>query len=324
MRSTGRRNHQQLAVASNHAMERPTLLDGTTYSRSQMYAFIEARGLTRPPTRTLWDWIEHGLLDRSSVRPGAGKGRGSHEGRWPGTQVELLALLVAKREEVGDHRGVIGILANIPVFFWLEWGEDYAPLRQVRRAVGTWSEQYQRHRGEWGRTSTETARVARMVKGPGARRSDITAFAQALAELSVSKRLQVARDVLDLGDMVIDPGNDGREFGAPGASIDAEALLTMFMVLQWGTENAASDRLKDLKGSTRFHFTDDDYHVARVRWAKSTADYQHMQPFFKESSAADIYQPLTADDLANTACRTVVNLMALTDARMPRDWRRTL
>jgi hypothetical protein len=297
-----------------------TLLDGTTYTRAEMFEVLEERGLTVPKARTVSDWIEHGLIDRSSARPGAGRGKGSHGGRWPGTQVELLASLVAKREEVGDHRGAIGILANIPTFLWLGWGEEYAPLRQVRRAVGTWAENYQRHRGGAVRTGSETRKLARLVKGPGARQEDTTAFADGLAQMSISKRLEVAQDLLDLGEKVIDPTNVGREFGAPGASLDAEKLVAMFIVLQYGSEHATKDRLNDLKGSTKFWFTDDQYQQARRRWNETNYEYQLMQPLLRVAGPESVYKPLTTDDLANNACRNVINLMALSDPRVPRPW----
>lgn len=301
-------------------MKAPTLFDGSTYTRAEMFEVLKDRGLTPPTQRTFSDWCERGLIDRSSSRPGAGRGKGSHGGRWPGTQVELLATIAGKRAEVGDIRRAVGALANIPVFIWLGWGEEYVPIRQVRRAVGTWAAGYQQTRGEIGRTTSDTSRLANMFKAPGAKRADVTAFAKALADMSVSKRLEVARELFDLGDKVIDPYDVGREFGAPGASIDVHGVVAAFIVLQYASDHAAQDRLADLRGATKFWFDDSHYRKARQHWLESHYEYQHMQPLLRVAGPAGIYEPLTLDDIANSACRNVLNLMGLTDPRTPRPW----
>ena len=250
-------------------------------------------------------------------RPGAGRGKGSKSGRWPGTQLELLATIVAKREEVQGTKAPIVALANIPTFLWLGWGEGYVRIRQVRRAVGTWAEFYQHLRGGCGRASTETARLAKMIKGPGARRADISAFANELAKLAISKQLEVTRKLLTLGDKVIDPEDLGREFGAPGASVDAKTLLTGVVVLQYASEHAVDDRLADLRSSTEYWFTDWYYRQARQRWFESHYFYQHMQPLLRVVGPAELYRPRTLEDAGNDACRDVVMLMGLGDPRMP-------
>lgn len=301
-------------------MPAPTLLDGTTYTRAEMFEVLKERGLTPPNQRTFSDWIERGIIDRAVSRPGAGQGKGSKGGRWPGTQVELLATMVAKRQEAGEFRSAIGALANIPVFLWLGWGEEYAPIRQVRRAVGTWAEGYQQNRGQIGKAASETARLARKVKAPGVRQADVTRYGKALADFTISKSVDAAAELFDLGDKVIDPDNVGRVFGAPGASLDAETMVVAAVVLQRASQWAAKDLRADLRGSSKFWFSDDHYHQVRQRWHQTHYEYQHMQPLLKVAGPADMYQPLTADDLVNNACRTVLNLMALVDPRTPRPW----
>jgi hypothetical protein len=60
------------------------------------------------------DWIERSLIDRCVSRAGRRPGQGQERRRSPGTQVELLAVMAAKREEVGDFRSAIGALAQHP------------------------------------------------------------------------------------------------------------------------------------------------------------------------------------------------------------------
>lgn len=300
-------------------MEAQTLLDGTTYTRAEMFDVLSERGLTPPTARAFSDWVERGLIDRSTSRPGAGRGKGSQGGRWPRAQLELLAIIVAKREQVPD-RGAIVALANIPTFLWLGWGEEYAPIRQVRRCVGTWAEFYQHRLGEIGRMKTETGRLARSIKAPSARRTDITAFARALANTSVSKRVELARDLLGLGDRVIDPENVGREFGAPGASLDSEKLLNSLVSMQYATEHAARDRLADLRGSTKHWFTDLHYRQGRQAWFEGHYEYQLRQPLLRAAGPADMYKALTLDDVGNNACRDVLMLIGFVDPRVPRPW----
>jgi hypothetical protein len=82
--------------------------------------------------RLIHDWTQAGLLDRPRRRP-AGRGRGSAQALYTANQRMLLQALLAKRSETG-----ISGLARIPVWMWMYWGDDYVPLRQVRRALLTW------------------------------------------------------------------------------------------------------------------------------------------------------------------------------------------
>ncbi|MCU4187217.1 hypothetical protein K6U06_22840 [Acidiferrimicrobium sp. IK] len=85
---------------------------------------------------------------------------------------------------------------------------------------------------------------------------------------------------------------------------------------QW----AAKDLRADLRGSSKVWISDDHYRQVRQRWHQTHYEYQRMQPLLRVAGPADIYQPLTADHMANNACRMVLNLMALVDPRTPRPW----
>ncbi len=82
--------------------------------------------------RRVTDWVSIGLLDRGTER-GRGKGKGKSY-LWSENQRRLFLILLDKHGSVSRP-----VLLNIPVALWLIWGDDYVPLRQVRRAMATWS-----------------------------------------------------------------------------------------------------------------------------------------------------------------------------------------
>ncbi len=82
--------------------------------------------------RLITDWVEIGLLDHPH-KPGLGRGAGSQPGTWPASQLKLFLALWGKKPEA-----TIAHLCNIPVYLWLFWGDEFAPLTQVRRAMNSW------------------------------------------------------------------------------------------------------------------------------------------------------------------------------------------
>ncbi len=103
------------------------------HTRDDLLAIARSRGFN-PSARLITDWIDVGLIDRPTKR-GLGRGRGTIA-TWPDTQLQLFLLVLEKRD-AGAKR--VATLCNIPVGIWLYWGDTYAPLRQVRRALSTWS-----------------------------------------------------------------------------------------------------------------------------------------------------------------------------------------
>lgn len=82
--------------------------------------------------RLITDWVEIGLLDHP-YKPGLGRGAGSQPGTWSAPQMKLFLALWGKKPEAS-----IAQLCNFPVYMWLYWGDEFAPLRQVRRAMNSW------------------------------------------------------------------------------------------------------------------------------------------------------------------------------------------
>lgn len=106
------------------------------YTKQELIDVASAQGF-KLTGRRIHDWVEVGLL-AGPKRKGLGRGRGT-ACTWPDNQLRLLLTLLYKRE---NETGEIGTLANIPVWLWLEWGESYAPLSQVRKALATWKARY--------------------------------------------------------------------------------------------------------------------------------------------------------------------------------------
>ena len=83
--------------------------------------------------RLVTKWVQIGLLDRPR-HPGRGRGvGGSHPGTWSYEQLQLF-LALWRQYPIR----AIADLCNVPVFMWMYWGDDYVPLRQVRKAMYTW------------------------------------------------------------------------------------------------------------------------------------------------------------------------------------------
>jgi hypothetical protein len=101
-------------------------------SKTDLIARAAALGYAMTPRR-IDDWVSLGLLDRPRRR-GLGRGRGS-VASWSEHQMKLLEQLVRARTTARR----VKTLANLPVWLWLVWGDEYVPLRQARRALGTWA-----------------------------------------------------------------------------------------------------------------------------------------------------------------------------------------
>ena len=50
---------------------------------------------------------------------------------------------------------------------------------------------------------------------------------------------------------------------------------------------------------------------------ESHAEYRLMQPPLKVAGPADMYEPLTNDDIASQACQHLIQILALMNPRSP-------
>ena len=176
------------------------------YTAADLRAQATRRG-SPVSSRLITDWVEKGLLNRPQVR-GLGRGKGTLA-TWPEEQLRLFLLLLDKRTKIKRA----ATLCNLPVAIWMIYGEQYVPLRQVRRALATWAEAYTTVKH--GRAERTALQLLDQVAHPDAEESDKLDF-----ELLISKAAKTGS--IDLGKLervarkVVDPHRTGvtrGEFG---------------------------------------------------------------------------------------------------------------
>lgn len=252
------------------------------FTRAELVAAARAAG--HPIDEKLIDrWVTAGLLNLAQS-----SGRGDRRGverRWPDSQRLLLLRLLDQHRTARE----LTSLANVPVIVWAIWGDDFVPLRQVRRALETYARVDPRRKPYRGRAWARKL-VTRIAK-PGTTGHQRDALADALLRA-------LERDALDDPDLarrfadVVGPAD-------PAAQADGPRMLSTIRA-QWA-------------GRARFaEFTDGHFRWARAFFLYAQADYSVARPVL----AADprfgrLHQPFTLQAIANEACHTVLLLLGL-------------
>jgi hypothetical protein len=180
-----------------------------------MLAAAASRGFD-VSARLITDWVDKGLLDRPRVR-GLGRGKGT-SATWPDEQLELFLQLLVKRHD-GARRAAT--LSNLPVMLWLVFGDDYASLRQIRRALTTWTDAYATVKH--GRAERTSLALLAQVAHPDARESDKLDFELLITNAAKTGALDLnALEVV--GAKVIDPKRTGIARG-PFGMLDTDTLI---------------------------------------------------------------------------------------------------
>lgn len=123
------------------------------YTAAEMVQAANDANHARVSERLIDDWVAAGLLDRPESRS---RGRyGRTPGTWDENQLRLFLSLLAVRVRTK----AVADLCSIPVWLWLWWGDDYVPLRQVKKAMTTWATAARKQ--NQSRAATGTARLAR-------------------------------------------------------------------------------------------------------------------------------------------------------------------
>lgn len=175
-------------------------------------AAAEANYTIKP--RLITDWVSLGLLDRPE-----GRGRGQGKGRsytWAHEQRDLLLILLG-------HHGTVRrpVLCNIPVGVWLMFGDQYVPLRQVRRALATWAATYSKV--TFNKAKGGAAHALLQLDHPDALEADQEQLRRLLTQ--VGRGGSVGRDQLaEAAHKVFDPHRSGIARG-PAGLLDAEAYV---------------------------------------------------------------------------------------------------
>ncbi len=173
--------------------------------------------------RLVTDWVAQGLLDRPARRP-KGRGKGSAKAVYGRNQRMLFLTLLDKRQQGAIH---VRNLAQVPIFLWLYWGEDYVPVRQALRALTTWLGDSRSNRDR-SRQAAES--MLGLLDHPSATSAARRELKDVLAEIAYTGRLD--RDRLQQAVVqVFEPpavfGPLARALGHPGAPLTAGTVIRL-------------------------------------------------------------------------------------------------
>lgn len=262
------------------------------FTRSELVLEARARG-HRITTSLIEDWVNLGLLDQAQ-RHGRGRGRGVAAG-WSRHQRDLLLDLLARREQV---RPSVKTLAKVPVGIWVYFGDEYIPLRQVRRALETYAGIRRRPRLNH---RSVAARLIWRIARPGARRQAVIDLVEALVESGRAGRLDVEA-LASLLDEVVGPPQ-------PDAQLDGRRLLAIYAAR--------------FAARTRFHELE-DWHF---RWARAfhwwaSKEYAAEWPVLAaDPRFGPLHERPSLESGFNEACGNLLQILGmalmLNDAALP-------
>jgi hypothetical protein len=238
------------------------------------------------------DWASKGLLAKPE-RPGRGRGRG-RDATWSGYQLMLFLSLLPQRQK-GAH---IAAIANIPVWFWLVFGEPYASLAQVRSALKTWAA------GDKGVGNGTAHRAARQIVAQFAHpRAGGKRELVALLERGIVTQ-RIDRDELELGIRnVLDREGTGKPQGPTGAQIRSDHYVMLI--------EARLDALRRVD-----EIPDSEFDFARFVYRITRPEYAARQPSFaQDRRLGRLYEPSSGEEMANRACPDLLASLGLVIAK---------
>lgn len=285
----------------------PPLDDRTRWTAVDLIAAAEADGFI-PTRRLIRNWIEEGLLDRALVR-GRGPGQGVEDGTWSENQRRLFLVVLRLAGRQGTRRNAP--LTNVPVWLWLAYGDHYVPLRQVRRALRTWTVPA-RHPAESSAASTARSVVASLAH-PGASSSARRRFRALIARGQAGE--DVARaELVSAARPVIDPLATGVPRGPIGAAISAQIYGGYVEWMVAGADAVLGDRGGEL-------LPDFVLRRARAIYRESRADYVARQPeFARDPELGHLHSDPSLDVVVQSACHDLVMCVGM--ILVTADWRR--
>ena len=247
--------------------------------------------------RLITDWVEKGLLD-GPARHSLGRGRGSAPGTWPENQRKLFLLLLGKRQEVSR----LATLCNVPVAFWLYFGPDYVPARQVRRALATYVGAYETASARAARQSAR--QLCKQLLPPRLSRKEQKRLSERLTDAIVSA---TSGGIVDYASLLsearegFDPNHEGRTVGPPGARLTPEAWvrtlearLSVIGQIDTERERPSDERLEDV----------------RLAHHQRLSDYLRKQPeFAKNPDVQSLFGTPTFEGLVNSACLDLLTVL---------------
>jgi hypothetical protein len=261
----------------------------TGYTAEDLLRAAAEQG-TPASKRLLVDWVQRGLIDRPK-KVGLGQGKGS-VATWPDAQKRLLLGLL-KQRRTGAR--LAATLANWPVWYWLRFGEELVPIRQVRRALKTWGSKY--------RKASKTATLRSAIP-----------LADQLAHPEASPRIRKA-----FIDEVVRGSLRGR--------LDHERFLRVARLL-YDPHGTGSRRLLDLRPTpedvarqidarlrgirTLDSLTDDQLRWVRTVYISTRRGYALEQPLtVLDSRIGDFVGPQGLQEEIENACLHVLTIIGL-------------
>jgi hypothetical protein len=240
----------------------------------------------RANVRLIRDWTQAGLLDYPQKRP-AGKGHGSSPALYPATQRMLFLTLLHHRPGNG-----ISSIARIPVGIWMYWGDQYVPVRQVRRAINTWVGDPRVSM----RRAKETAReILRQLDNPRATTAARRELLAALTHVAYTARPDYNRLEHTIRD-VFEPGSAQirKAIGHPAAPLTADSIIELVKARLTAVRLLATDQVDD--GA---------FNRARQVHLMAYAEYAIQVPILTTATPAQnpaMYEPVTAEAALNSCC----------------------
>jgi hypothetical protein len=275
----------------------PTASSATPrYTIADLCRDAEAHGFSATP-RLITDWVELGLLDAPD-RHGLGRARGSAAGTWSEAQRQLFLALLDKRREV-KH---IAPLCNMPVWLWLFWGDEYAPLRQVRRALETWGGVRGGTKGlSWAKAHASARQQVERWGSSLARPKDRQALVDALSKMIYKQQFD-SDALVPLLERVFDPAHTGQPRGPLGAPVTpADYALLIRVRLE------ALAQLDALDNSL--------FEWARFMYLTMLPQYFQGQPqFAADPELGKLFTRPDINELVNNVCASLIGTIALARA----------
>lgn len=272
----------------------PTNEPGTI---SDLVSDAIAAGYEATP-RLIRDWSEIGLIDYPARRP-AGKGRGSRPALYPASQRQLFETLLLKRSEGSGPRA----LAKIPVAIWVYWGDEWVPLRQVRRAMRTWLGDPRLSKLQARQTAHEILhQFDSVVATPAARRDLLNALAETgyTGKADFEQLENALRRVFEPG-----AGTIRKAVGHPEAPMMTDSFVTMIRARLAGAERIKSGDI----GDDEFYFARHVHLVMYADYAMNRHSYAALAP----EGNRDMYDEVTAERALNEACLHLLTTIGLND-----------
>ena len=206
-------------------------------TKADLVADAAALGVT-VSERLVTDWIEVGLLD-APTRTGAGRGKGSKHALFPANQRRLFTSLIQKRAETRK----ISQLAQVPMYLWVCWGDDYVPTRQAGKAFRTWAKDTKRVGVKSGQAIAKGWVEA--VAGAQAPQQEVTELTTLLAAVANLGRLDDPDELERLLDIVIDPEGSDQRLGPPGLELDAREYVKSVVCSQVALSHVLDGTLEE-------------------------------------------------------------------------------